>query len=151
MTKISATLCLLLTLTLPVLAVEDGDVMYVGGTVVSLKEGDRAKLDTNSLTDLVFESSTGKLVIAFAKIDSYEHSQQVAHHLGVLPAVAVGLVRKRQRKHFLRIAYHDENNTPQVAIFEVPKKMPLTLMAILQQRAPQGCKPQAYEKCKAQS
>lgn len=151
MTKILATLCLLLTLALPVLAVEDGYVMYVGGTVASLKEGDRGKLNTNSLTDLIFESSTGKLVIAFAKIDSYEHSQQVAHHLGVLPAVAVGLVKKRQRKHFLRIAYHDENNSPQVAIFEVPKKMPLTLMAILQQRVPQGCKPQVYEKCRAQS
>jgi len=132
-----------------VLAVENGHVTYVGGTVASLKDGDRGKLDTNSLTDLVFESSTGRLVIAFAKIDSYEHSQ-VAHHLGVLPAVAVGLVKKRQRKHFLRIAYHDENNTPQVAIFEVPKKVPLTLMAILQQRAPQGCKPQVYEKCRAQ-
>ena len=151
MTKILATLCLLLLLALPAVAVEDGYVMYVGGTVTSLKEGDRGKLDTKSLTELVFDSSSGKLVIAFAKIDSYEHSQQVAHHLGVLPAVAVGLVKKRQRKHFIRIAYHDGDNTPQVAIFEVPKKMPLTLMAILQQRAPQGCKPQAYEKCRAQS
>jgi hypothetical protein len=70
----------------------------------------------------------------------------VTHHLGVLPAIAVSLVKKRQRKHFLRIAYHDEFKTPQVAIFEVPKKMPLTLFAILQQRAPQGRKTQPYSK-----
>jgi len=58
-------------------------------------------------------------------------------------------VKKLQRKHFLRIAYHDESKTPQVAIFEVPKNMPLTLLAILQERTPQGCNPKAYEKCRA--
>jgi hypothetical protein len=98
---------------------------------------------------MVFLSSSVRLVIPYASIDSYDHSQQVTHHLGVLPAIAVSLVKKRQRKHFLRIAYHDEIKTPQVAIFEVPKKMPLTLLAILQQRAPQGCKPQPYSKCRA--
>ena len=94
-------------------------------------------------------SSAARLVIPFATIDSYECSQQVAHHLGVLPAIAVGLVKKRQRKHYLRIAYHDESKTPQVAIFEVPKNMPLTLLAILRERAPEGCKPQPSEKCRA--
>jgi hypothetical protein len=48
----------------------------------------------------------------------------------------------------LRIAYRDEDHAPQVAIFEVPKKMPRTLLAVLQQRAPQGCKPAAYERCR---
>lgn len=147
--KILATVCLVLLFPWPVLAVDDGDVSYVGGTVENLKEGSPGKLDIRSQTELIFVSSSVKLVIPYASIDSYEHSQQVAHHLGVLPAIAVGLVKKRQRKHFLHIAYHDESKTPQVAIFEVPKKMPLTLFAILQQRAPQGCKPQAYSKCRA--
>ena len=71
-------------------------------------------------------------------IDSYEYSRRVAHHLGVLTAIAVALVKKRQRKHFLRIAYDDERKTPEVAIFEVPKNMPLTLLANPQERALQG-------------
>jgi hypothetical protein len=140
-----------LILALPLLAVEDGNVTYVGGTVRSLKEGTVGKLNTTSQTELTFEFSASKLAIPFAKIDLYEHSQQVAHHLGVLPAIAVGLVKKRQRKHFLRIAYRDENETPQVAIFEIPKKMPQTLLAILLQRAPQGCRPIAYERCRVQN
>jgi len=144
-----ATLCLVLLFARPLLAVDDGDVSYVGGTVENLKEGSPGKLDITSQTELVFVSSSVRLVIPYASIDSYDHSQQVAHHLGVLPAIAVSLVKKRQRKHFLRIAYHDEIKTPQVAIFEVPKKMPLTFLAILQQRAPQGCKPQPYSKCRA--
>ncbi len=76
-----------------------------------------------------------------------EYSQQVARHLGVLPAIAVGLVKRRQRRHFLRISYHDESSTAQVAIFEVSKETPHTLLAILEVRAPQGCKPHGNGRC----
>lgn len=151
MTRRVVALCLLLIFALPAIAVDDGNVMYVGGTAANLKDGAAGKLDLKSQSELTFESPAGKLTIQFAKIDSYEHSQEVAHHLGVLPAIAVGLLKKRERKHFLRIAFHDENDAPQVAIFEVPKKMPRTLLAILQQRAPQGCRPQAFEKCRMQN
>lgn len=144
-----AAIGLVLLLAWPALAVNDGDVSYAGGTVENLKEGSLGKFDVRSQTELVFVSSSVRLTIPYANIDSYAYSQEVAHHLGVLPAIAVGLVKKRQRRHFLRVAYHDENKTPQVAIFEVPKKMPLTLLAILQQRARQGCKPQQYSKCRA--
>ncbi|HET8921359.1 MAG TPA: hypothetical protein VFN26_00035 [Candidatus Acidoferrum sp.] len=151
MKRFAAVTCLLLAIVLPAGAVEGGTVMYVGGTVASLKEGALGRLDITSQTEVAFESSGSKLAIPFARIDSYEYSQQVAHHLGVLPAIGVGLLKKRQRKHFLRIAYYDESNAPQVAIFEVPKKMPRTLLAILQLRAPQGCKPQAHAKCTFQN
>ncbi len=136
---------LLLVLPLATIAVEN--VMYAGGTVVTLKEGTIGRLDTTSPTALTFECSGSQLVIPFAKIDSYEYSQQVARHLGVLPAIATGLVRHRQKRHFLRIAYKEENNAQQVAIFEVPKQMPRTLLAILQVRAPWGCKANAAAKC----
>jgi hypothetical protein len=146
MKKILA-LCLLSIMALSTLAVEDGQVMYVSGTVGALTDGVLGRLDTTSETALTFEYSRSKLVIPFATIDSYEYSQRAARHLGVLPAIAVGLVKHRQRKHFLRIAYHDESQAPQVAIFEVPKQMPRTLLTILQVRAPQGCKAQAFAKC----
>jgi hypothetical protein len=132
---------------LPTTAVEGGQVMYVGGTAETLKEGVLGRLDTTSQTALNFEYSGGKLVIPFEEIDSYEYSQQVARHLGALPAIAVGLVKRRQRRHFFRITYHDESKTRQVAIFEVSKETPRTLLAVLQGRAPQGCRPQASGKC----
>jgi hypothetical protein len=132
-------------------AVEGGQVMYVGGTVVTLKEGISGKLDTSSQTVLSFDYSGGNLVIPFEMIDSYEYSQRVARHLGVLPASAVGLVKRRQRRHFFRISYHDESKVSQVAIFEVSKEMPHTLLAILQVRAPQGCKPQTNARCGVQA
>jgi hypothetical protein len=140
-------LCVLLVVALPTLGVEGEQVMYVGGTIETLKEGDLGRLDTTSQTTLSFEYSGGKAAIPFDKIDSFEYTQQVARHLGVLPAIAVGLVKRRQRKHFFRISCHGEANEPQVALFEVPKQMPQSLLAILQARAPQGCKPSVQARC----
>ena len=116
--------CLLLTilLPLPAQAVEGDRVMYVGGTVGALNKGVVGKLDAASQTTLNFESSGGTLAIPFGAIVSYEYSQEMARHLGVLPAMAVGLIKRRQRRHFFRITYHDESKTQQVAIFEVSKE-----------------------------
>lgn len=143
----AACLLIVVLMPLPAPAVEGGQVMYVGGTAERLKEGVLGRLDTTSQTTLNFEYSGGKLVIPFEEIDSYEYSQQVTRHLGVLPAIAVGLVKRRQRRHFFRITYHDESKAEQVAIFEVSKETPRTLLAVLQGRAPQGCRPQASGKC----
>ena len=140
-------LYLLLMLPLAAIAVANGQVMYAGGTVATLKEGMIGNLVTTSPTALTFEASRSQLVIPFANIDSYEFSEQVARHLGVLPAIGTGLVRHRQKRHFLRVSYKGENNAEQVAIFELPKQMPRILLAILQVRAPQGCKANAAAKC----
>jgi|HubBroStandDraft_1064217.scaffolds.fasta_scaffold230730_2 hypothetical protein len=133
--------CLLLVAVLPACAAEDGLVMYAGGTIPSLQAGVGGHLDTSSQTALSFEYAGNKLLIPYAKIDSFRYSQPVAHHLGFLPAVAIGLVKSRQRKHIFQVSFRDENNAAQVAIFEVPKSMPEALRAILQTRAPQACKP----------
>jgi len=148
--KKTLALFLLLLISLPTFALDNGQVMYAGGTITTLKEGVLGKLDTTSQSVLGFESADGKLVIPYATIDSFEYSKRVAHHLGVLPAIAVGLVKQRQHRHFFRISYHEGNNPPQVVILQVPKQMPATLLAILQARAPQGCKPKAFVKCGVQ-
>jgi hypothetical protein len=132
-----------LTISLSAVAVDMGQVAYIGGTVPALKLGAVGRLDTRLETALEFEYSGGKVSIPFAKIDSFEYTEKRARHLGVLPTIAIGLFKHLQRRHFFRIAYHDEDNTSQVAVFEVPKQMPQTLLAVLQTRAPQGCKVQA--------
>lgn len=112
---------------------------FTGGTVRATA-GVLGHFDTTSDAALSFDYPGDKLMIPYAKIESFEYSKQVARHLGVLAAIAVGLVKKRQQKHFVRISYRDAGDMSQVAVFEVSKKMPRTLMAILQTRAPQGCK-----------
>jgi hypothetical protein len=128
--------CLLLALVLPGSAVEDGQILYFGGTAPGLAGGTVGRLDTTSETSLTFEYSGNKLAIPYAAVESYQYSTEVAHHLGVLPTVAVGLLKTREHRHFFRISYRDANSVSQVAVFEVPKHMPRTLQAVLEARAP---------------
>ena len=130
------TLCLLFALALPVAAVEDDQVMYAGGTAPALQAGAMGRLDTTSETVLSFEYSGTKLLIPYADIQSFEYSTEVTRHLGVLPAIAIGLVKMRRHRHFFRISYRGADRAAQVAIFEVPKHMPRTLQAVLEARAP---------------
>jgi len=128
--------CFLLLLSLPAAAVEDGQVMYLGGTAPGLKAGTMGQLDTTSDVALIFTQSASRLEIQYSSIQSFAYSSEVTRHLGVLPAIAVGLVRARKHRHFFRISYRDQNGVAQVAVFEVPKHMPLTLQAVLETRGP---------------
>ena len=56
-----AMLCLMLAVAWPAEAVEDNQVLYVGGTVPGLTEGIVGRLNTSSETLLIFEYSQGKL------------------------------------------------------------------------------------------
>lgn len=129
-------ICLLLVL--PATAVDGDQVMYIGGTVPSLHAGVIGRLDTTSETSLIFEYSGTKLLIPYADIQSFEYSKEVTRHLGVMPAIAVGLVRIRKHRHYFRISYRASDNAPQVAVFEIPKHMPRTLEAVLRARSPQA-------------
>ena len=122
-------------------AVEEGQVGYAGGTLQTISPGVIGHLNYTSVTDLTYQYPGGVLSIPYTKIQSYQYTQEVARHLGVAAAIAVGLVKKRQRRHFFRISYTDKGDVSQVVVFEVPKQMPGTLLAVLQARAPQGCKP----------
>src|SRR5258706_15645171 len=119
--------CLMVIVSLPAVAVEDSQVMYVGGTSPGVNAGVVGRLDTASEAALIFEYSGSKLVIPYDVIRSFEYSKEVKRHLGVLPAIAVGLLTKRRHRHFFRISYRDPNNVAQAAVFEVPKQMPRTI------------------------
>ena len=131
-------LALLLAFSLPGVAADD-PVIYAGGTVPGLQQETNGLFDTSDKNSLIFQHAAGKVAIPFSTIVSYQYTEKVTHHLGVLPAIAVGLLRARKRQHFVRITYRDESNARQVALFQVPKQMPQTLMPILEARAPLGC------------
>ena len=133
------TLVVLLAVALPLCAVEDGQVQYVGGTVPLLSVNAVGKLDLTSETVMKFDSSGGRFAIPYKTIDSFEYSEKLTHHLGVLPAIAVGLTRTRKHRHYFQIVYHDDSNVSQIVVLEVPKTMPRTLQAVLDARAPGTC------------
>ncbi|MGA9977142.1 MAG: hypothetical protein WBQ08_00700, partial [Candidatus Sulfotelmatobacter sp.] len=106
-----------------------------------VKGGVVGRLNTTPETELIFEYSGNKLEIPYDGIQSFQSSEEVARHLGVIPAIIVALLKKRQRQHFFRIEYHDSNNVAQALVFEVPKHMPRILEAVLEARSPGARRP----------
>lgn len=130
--------CFVLLLpSLPAIAATPGaDVIYVGGTVATPVTSTSGVLDLSSQDALLFKTSAGNITVPWTSIQSWTSYSQTAHHIGVLPAIAVGLVRKRQRSHFLRIAWKDQHRSDQGVLFEIPKQMPAVVETALNVRAP---------------
>lgn len=130
----------LLVLSLPAVALTGEHVQYIGGTAPGIKNGAMGKLDTTSDSSLIFECQGTKLSVPYANIDSFQHTKEIARHLGVLPVIVVALLKPRQQRHFFRISYRDPNSPHplmHVIVLEVPKRMSCTLEAVLDARAPQ--------------
>jgi hypothetical protein len=128
----------------PAFAVEAGQIVYVSGTL-AVPSGTVGSFDTSSPTALMFKfgapgASSGETAIEYKNIVAFDYNSELARHLGVLPAIAVGLVRKRERRHFFSFKFTDSSNVTQAVIFEVPKSDPPGLLAILNARAPQSCR-----------
>ncbi|HSS99238.1 MAG TPA: hypothetical protein VLK33_19520 [Terriglobales bacterium] len=117
-------------------AVDDGQVEYLGGTVPGLEVSAVGKLDLTSEIVMQFNSTKGTFTIPYMNIDSFEYTQELTHHLGVLPSIAVGLTRTRKHRHYFRIVYHNDSNVSQIVVIEVPKHMPSILETVLKARAP---------------
>lgn len=126
---------LMVIFSLPAVAVDGQSVKYVGGTVSTINTGAVGSLDFAPETSIVFEHAGNRVTIPYASVQSFDQADVVARHLGVLPAIVVGLLKARQRRHFFRISYQEPGSAPQVAIFEVPKQMTRTLRAVLEVRA----------------
>jgi phosphatidylglycerophosphate synthase len=127
----------------PAFAVELGQVAYTGGSL-SMAQGTTGSFDLASPTSLVFRyagpgASANEVAIEYKNIRGYSYTSEVAYHLGVLPAIAVGLLKSRERRHFLTIRYVDSADVAQAAVFEVAKSDPPALLAVLRARAPQAC------------
>jgi hypothetical protein len=133
----------LLAATEQAFAVEKGHAVYAGGSM-SIGKDTAGVLDTASPVALVFKFTApsggpGEVGIDYASMRTFEYHDEVAHHLGVLPAIAVGLVARRERRYFFTITYADPSAVTQVAIFEVSRSDVAALRALLQARVPGIC------------
>jgi hypothetical protein len=137
--KFIATL-LTLAFAMPLFAVEGDQVEYIGGTVGAVAPGTSGKIDMANEKEFRFVTATATLAIPYAKLDSYQYTEEVAHHLGVIPTIAIVMIKYRQRRHYFRISYRDENDKPQSVVLEVPKQMPKTINAVLEARVPKACR-----------
>src|ERR1700687_92057 len=74
-------------------ALTDGQVMYAGGTVRGVGVNTVGRLDIASDTSLTFEPAGSRLTIPHSAIEAFVYSKEVTRHLGVLPAIGIGLIK----------------------------------------------------------
>lgn len=132
-------LFLVVSAALPLAAVDGDQVRYVGGTATAVKPGEIGQLDLTSEEALKFEHAGKKVSIPYADLESFQYTNPVARHLGVMPAIATRLIRARQRRHIFRIVYHSPGGVQQASIFEVSKSMSETLNSVLEIRLHRTC------------
>jgi hypothetical protein len=141
--KAAVTFSISLLVSVPAFAVDAGQVAYTGGSL-SISQGTVGSFDATSPAALIFRftgagTRAGQVDIEYKDIRGYSYTTEVAYHLGVLPAIAVGLLKQRERKHFLTIRFTDSAGVAQAAVFEIAKNDPPALLAILRARAPHAC------------
>ncbi len=125
----------------PASRVVQGDaVMYVGGTLAGVKPGTIGKLDLTKDRWVAFESGDARIEIPYKEISAFHYAQRLARRLGVIGTVAVVMVKRRQRRHFVEISYNGNEGVPQVALFEVSKDAAMAVVAVLDARSPRPCR-----------
>jgi hypothetical protein len=114
---------------------------YVGGTVPNVTEGQVGRLDTTVDRNLVFEYGSSRVEIPYASMQRYQYTQRLARRMGVAPTIAVGIVKRRQRRHIVEVFFRDASGVNQVAVFEVSKDRAAPVVAVLNARVPHPVRP----------
>ena len=137
MKRIVAVILIAISVVASAAALVEGDqVLYMAGTMSTVAPGTMGKIDLSSATTMRFVGGNGAIEIPYKNVTKYSVDSEVAHHIGVLPAIAVGLLKARHRQHFLHIAFTDEKGTVQTLEFEISKQMPRMISDLLQARVP---------------
>jgi autotransporter adhesin len=124
-------------------AVRGTDAKFVGGTVTGIPENTEGKFDLTGEESAVFTVKGGqKVVIPYKTIQSLEYGQKAGRRVGVALAVSPLLLLSKKRKHFLSIAFLDEQGQKQGAVFELAKGVVRSSLSTFETRSG---KPIEYE------
>jgi hypothetical protein len=115
------------------------EVTYTSGTAPGVRLGVDGVLEATSPTALEFHSSSGDFSIPYAGITVARYREENRFRLGVRPAIGVGLLKARSKRHLMTITWKDEGGVAQAAIFESSRQGALALLTIVRVRAPQVC------------
>lgn len=128
-------------------AAQEPDVEYVNGTVQGWKDGTTGILDMSSGQSLEVRSGSSHFSIPYAEITSVRYREENRFRLGALPAIAVGLLKARSKRHFVSIAWRSDDGSAGVVTLDASKEKARGLMAVLRVRAPKACPPRPGQTC----
>jgi hypothetical protein len=116
-------------------------VAYTGGTAAVTEQPVAGNLEPDGGKALSFLAPKVGFAIPYAGITDAAYREENRFRLGVLPAIAVGLIKARARRHLVIINWKDDSGLAQTAVFETSKETARTMLALLRARSPQVCPP----------
>ena len=129
-----ALLCCFLVHSVGLAAVGSHNTSYVGGTIVSLKQGVEGTSSTQGEKYFVFKYKEGTLSIPYDHINDLEYGQKAGRRLGLALTISPWLLLSKKRRHYLTIGYTDENDKQQAGVFELGKDVVRVTLASLEAR-----------------
>jgi len=111
-------------------------IVYSGGTLSAPAPGAQVSLDLSSPDALVLHTQTATVRIPWSAITQWGCFRQNQHRLGVLPAIAAGLVAARIHDHYFNLAWTDADGHTQAILLQVPRELPKTIHVVLEAHAP---------------
>jgi hypothetical protein len=129
----------------PAVALDGPEAHYLGGTAPGVKEGSTGTLDTTLATALEFHAVGAGFSIPYTGVKVYKYKEENRFRLGVLPAIAVGMLKARSKRHLVTISWKDASGVSQVVT--PSKDDALGLMALLRARSTQACKVKVGPPC----
>lgn len=108
--------------------------LYVGGTVLNLKEKTEGTVSTADGTLFIFEHKGGKLSIPYGQVTSLEYGQKAGRRLGLALAISPLFLFSHKRRHFLTVGYLDDSKKQQGAVFELGKDVIRPTLSALESR-----------------
>jgi hypothetical protein len=136
---IAVLLLMAMVMGMPAVATDGPAVEYLNGTAPGVKEGSMGTLNTTLATALEFRAGGAEFSIPYAGVKFYRYREEKRFRLGVLPAIAVGLVKARAQRHLVTISWKDETGVAELVTLEASKDDALGLVALLRARAPRAC------------
>jgi len=127
------------TAAIPALTAQTVEVTYLNGTVKAFAENAAGTLDTTPTEALQLQSGQKQVDIPYRSVTTYEYHEENRFRLGVLPAIAVGMLKARSKRHLVTIGWKDESGDAQTASLETTKDRAEGIIKVLDARAPQVC------------
>jgi hypothetical protein len=109
--------------------------MYVGGTIRSIAEKTEGKLDLSGDSAAVFTAGSASISIPYRGITALEYGQKAGRRVGVAIAVSPVALFSKKRKHYLSIAFTDEQGNKEGAVFELAKGIVHSVVRTLEARS----------------
>jgi V8-like Glu-specific endopeptidase len=111
-----------------------GRAAYVGGTLAQLPPKAGGRIRTADQQTFVFETERTRVQVPYESINLLEYGQQAGRRYVMAIVISPVFLLTKARKHFLTVAYRDEENRQQAMVFQVHKSDVRAVLAGLEAR-----------------